>query len=179
MIDWNETRQRRFLQILILNLKSLIDVEGLNIWGKWGKKFVSPQSAFLVLPENSPYLKKKNIHVIKIYPLLGLKYAAHLSWMLISAKRNERLSDFCLTFVVDVFVLLLLLSCRWLCLYVWRVIKNEKQYNWKRVQYVEISIWIGFGVRADMHNQPWYKQLKLSTFVFWFFDCWLWSHVTH
>ena len=31
MIDWNETRQRRFLQILILNLKSLIDVEGLNI----------------------------------------------------------------------------------------------------------------------------------------------------
>lgn len=59
MIDWNETRQRRFLQILILNLKSFVDVEGLNIWGKWGKKFVSPQSAFLVLPENSPYLKKK------------------------------------------------------------------------------------------------------------------------
>ena len=31
MIDWNETRQRRFLQILILNLKSFVDVEGLNI----------------------------------------------------------------------------------------------------------------------------------------------------
>ena len=59
MIDWNETRQRRFLQILILNLKSFVDVEGLNIWDKWGKKFVSPQSAFLVLPENSPYLKNK------------------------------------------------------------------------------------------------------------------------
>ena len=61
MIDWNETRQRRFLQILILNLKSFVDVEGLNIWGKWGKKFVSPQSAFLVLSENSPYLKKKTV----------------------------------------------------------------------------------------------------------------------
>ena len=33
-----------------------------------------------------------------------MKYAAHLSWMLISVKRNARLSDFCLTFVVDVFV---------------------------------------------------------------------------
>ena len=93
---------------------------------------------------------KKNSHVIKIYSLLGLKYAAHLSWILISVKRNERLSDFCLTFVVDVFVLLLLLPCRWLCLYVWRSIKKKKQYTWKRVQYIDTSIWIGFGVRADM-----------------------------
>ena len=127
----------------------MVDVEGLNISGKWGKKFVSPQSTFLVLPENSPYLKK-NSHVIKIYSLLGLKYAAHLSWMLISTERNERLSDFCLTFVVDVFVLLLLLPCRWLCLYVRRAINNKKRYTWKRVQYIDTSIWIGFGVRADM-----------------------------
>ena len=95
-----------FIQILILRWKSLVDVEGLNISGKWGKKLISPQSAFLVLPENSPYLKKnktkQNSHVIKIYPPLGLKYAAYLSWML-TAERNERLSDFCLTFVVDVF----------------------------------------------------------------------------
>ena len=94
--------------------------------------------------------KKKNSHVIKIYTLLGLKYAAHLSWMLISVKRKERLSDFCLTFVVDIFVLLLLLPCRWLCLYGWRVIENKKRYNWKRVQYIDTSIWIGFGVQADM-----------------------------
>ena len=91
--------------------------------------------------------EKKNSHVIKICPLLGLKYAAHLSWMLISVKRNARLSDFCLTIVV---VVQMAVS---LCL------KGNKER--KAVQLEEGSIcrnfdlnWVWCSGRYVFHNQP-------------------------
>ena len=132
----------------------MVDVEGLNISGKWGKKLISPQSAFLVLPENSHYLKKKkqnktkqscNQNISSTWLEIRCIFVVDVNcWKKQTVVRL--LSDFCCW----CFFLLLLLPCRWLCLYVWRVIKNKKRYTWKRVQYIDTSIWIGFGVRADM-----------------------------
>lgn len=76
--------------------------------------------------------------------------------MLISAKRNERLSDFCLTFVVDVFVFVIVVVVQMavsLCL------KGNKER--KAVQLEEGSIcrnfdlnWVWCSGRYVFHNQP-------------------------